>query len=94
MQVADARFPHVFALGDVAETGGQKSALAGFMQAMVAAENVWRLHHGAPPRTEGPVPIDAELMPYVPMPAEIHLTLGFVSASSFVWGAWRADNDG
>ncbi|ORY23111.1 hypothetical protein BCR39DRAFT_363446 [Naematelia encephala] len=43
LQVAEAAHPNVFALGDVAETGGPKMARAGMVQAEVVAANIVRM---------------------------------------------------
>lgn len=70
MQLADPRFAHIFALGDVADTGAQKSARAAFKQGLVASENIWRVH-----RKEA-----GALAEYKPESAGIHMSLGFVSS--------------
>ncbi|RDB15801.1 Apoptosis-inducing factor 2 [Hypsizygus marmoreus] len=46
LQLADDAFPHIFALGDVANTGGVKMARAGMAQAEVARRNIVRLIKG------------------------------------------------
>lgn len=77
------RAPHVFALGDVADTGDQKAARPAWPQAHVIAENVWRLHmHKSAGRAGEP-----ELMEHRPLPAGIRMSLGFVSAS-LLWLSW------
>jgi NADH dehydrogenase FAD-containing subunit len=40
LQIADERFPNIFAAGDVAASGGPKMARAGYMQTFVVAENI------------------------------------------------------
>lgn len=40
LQLQDPEFPHIFALGDVADTKGPKMARAGFAQADIAARNI------------------------------------------------------
>ncbi|KAI9732626.1 MAG: hypothetical protein M1834_003962 [Cirrosporium novae-zelandiae] len=40
LQLLDPQYPNIFALGDVAETGGAKSAIAGMTQAEVVAANI------------------------------------------------------
>lgn len=68
LQSPEAYADNVFALGDVAETGGPKMARAGFFQSMIVAENIVSMINGKlPPRTYQPV-----LM----MEGPIKLTLG------------------
>lgn len=40
LQSTAGYFPHIFAVGDVAETGGPKMARAGYFQADVVANNI------------------------------------------------------
>jgi apoptosis-inducing factor 2 len=68
-QLQDPRFPNVFAVGDVADSGAHKAARPGMSQALTVAENIRRLH-----ASKG-----EELLDYKPGPAAIHLSLGFVS---------------
>ncbi|KAK3904708.1 apoptosis-inducing factor A [Staphylotrichum tortipilum] len=46
LQFADPRYPHLFAVGDVADTGAHKAARPGALQAAVAAKNVAALVEG------------------------------------------------
>ncbi|KAF4153584.1 hypothetical protein CNMCM8927_005633 [Aspergillus lentulus] len=68
LQVQDERFPNIFAVGDIADTGAQKAARPGSMQAGVVARNIQALIEGRRAEEE-----------YVPPPAAIHLTLGMKS---------------
>ncbi|EXJ77478.1 oxidoreductase [Capronia epimyces CBS 606.96] len=65
LQLLDLKYPHIFAVGDIADTGVQKAARPGIAQAAVLAKNVKALADGQEP-TET----------YVRNPAAIHLTLG------------------
>ncbi|KAK4100411.1 FAD/NAD(P)-binding domain-containing protein [Parathielavia hyrcaniae] len=65
MQFADARYPHLFAVGDIADSGAHKAARPGMAQAAVAARNVASLIRGEEPGEKVAV-----------APAGIHLTLG------------------
>ena len=71
LQVIDGRFPHIFALGDVAATGGPKMARAAFFQAEVVIENIQNLIKG---RSSLSV-----YRPNVELEGAIKLTLGKVS---------------
>ncbi|EUC39817.1 hypothetical protein COCMIDRAFT_41750 [Bipolaris oryzae ATCC 44560] len=44
--IADEHFPNIFAVGDVAATGGPKMARAGYMQTFVVADNIVSLIKG------------------------------------------------
>lgn len=68
LQLAHPAFPHVFALGDIADTGAPKAARPGMMQADVVVQNILSLIDGQ----------DAGRVVEVG-PAAIHLTLGLVS---------------
>jgi apoptosis-inducing factor 2 len=68
LQFDDPRYPHIFAVGDIADTGAHKAARPGMCQAKIAAKNILSLIHGQRP-TEN----------LVLRPAGIHLTLGLVS---------------
>ncbi|KAK1762978.1 FAD/NAD(P)-binding domain-containing protein [Phialemonium atrogriseum] len=69
LQVAASRAEHgnIFALGDVAETGGPKMARAGFMQAEVVCSNILSMINGEEP---------AETYRPIAMEGAIKLTLG------------------
>lgn len=68
LQFLDDKYPNLFAVGDIADTGAHKAARPGVAQAAVLAKNVQAL-------IEGRQPDEA----FVRGPAAIHLTLGMVS---------------
>ncbi|PKX97890.1 NAD(P)/FAD-dependent oxidoreductase [Aspergillus novofumigatus IBT 16806] len=68
LQLQDERFPNIFAVGDIADTGAQKAARPGSVQAGVVARNIQALIEGRRAEEE-----------YAPSPAAIHLTLGMKS---------------
>jgi NADH dehydrogenase FAD-containing subunit len=70
MQFRDPRYPHLFAVGDIADSGAHKAARPGAVQAAVAARNIAALVAGGEPTERLSV-----------APAGIHLTLGLVSQS-------------
>lgn len=75
MQFRDARFPHLFAVGDIADSGAHKAARPGAVQAAVAARNILAMVEGREPEER----IDVG-------PPGIHLTLGLVCFFSvFPW---------
>ncbi|EJT99770.1 FAD/NADP-binding domain-containing protein [Dacryopinax primogenitus] len=67
LQLDDPNYPKIFAIGDVADTGGQKAARPGFKQAIIVAKNIKTLAdaHGGHRWYKGD-------------PSGIHLTLGMV----------------
>ncbi|KAK4038061.1 putative FAD binding protein [Parachaetomium inaequale] len=65
MQFRDPRYPHLFAVGDIADSGAHKAARPGAVQAAVAARNIAALVVGGEPTERLSV-----------APAGIHLTLG------------------
>lgn len=67
MQFADPAYPHLFAVGDVADTGAHKAARPAMAHAQVLARNVAAMVRGEEPAEE-----------IVVSPAAIHLTLGLV----------------
>lgn len=71
MQFADPAYPHLFAVGDVADSGAHKAARPAAQQAVAAARNIAAL-------VDGRAPTEA----IVVEPAAIHLTLGLVRFSS------------
>lgn len=73
MQFFDEKYPNLFAVGDIADTGVQKAARPGIAQAAVVARNIQVLIEGRNPEEK-----------FVRGPAAIHLTLGMVS-HSHVW---------
>jgi hypothetical protein len=68
MQFLDEKYPNLFAVGDIADTGAQKAARPGVAQAAVVAKNIQALIEG----------LSAEEK-FEWGPAGIHLTLGMVS---------------
>lgn len=73
MQFADPAYPHLFAVGDVADSGAHKAARPAAQQAVAAAKNIVAMIEGREPSEE-----------IVVGPAAIHLTLGLVRFFSFV----------
>lgn len=67
MQFLDARYPHLFAVGDIADSGAHKAARPGMAQAAVAARNIVSMVGSGEPTEKVAV-----------APAAIHLTLGLV----------------
>ncbi|KAH7033538.1 putative amid-like NADH oxidoreductase [Microdochium trichocladiopsis] len=65
LQFKDEKYPNLFAVGDIADTGAHKAARPGSAQAAVVAKNVLAMIEGREPRDE--IVVD---------PASIHLTLG------------------
>lgn len=65
LQFRDARFPHLFAVGDIADSGAHKAARPGAVQAAMVAKNIADLVAGRAPSETIAV-----------APAGIHLTLG------------------
>ncbi|KAK3291907.1 uncharacterized protein B0H64DRAFT_366362 [Chaetomium fimeti] len=65
MQFADGRYPHLFAVGDIADSGAHKAAKPGMVQAAVAAKNIASMVAGREAAEEMSL-----------TPAGIHLTLG------------------
>ncbi|KDQ58130.1 hypothetical protein JAAARDRAFT_129299 [Jaapia argillacea MUCL 33604] len=72
LQTASSSHPNIFAIGDVAETGGPKQARPGFKQAEIVVENIKRLEGVKEENGE----VEVDLVKYDPDPAGIHLTLG------------------
>lgn len=68
MQFQDPSYPHLFAVGDIADTGVRKAARPGAAQAGVVARNIHALIEGGTPEESFPR-----------IPAAIHITLGMVS---------------
>lgn len=71
LQFLDEKYPNLFAVGDIADTGAHKAARPGVAQAAVLAKNVQALIEGRKPEEA-----------FVRGPAAIHLTLGMVSVKS------------
>lgn len=90
LQIADSNVPNVFAVGDIADTGANKAARPGMVQANVVARNIVRLIErqsqnskgerdgGRESRTESG---SGALETYTFDAPAIHLTLGIVSHS-------------
>lgn len=71
LQISDNRFPNIFAVGDVADTGAHKAARPALRQAPVVVENIEHLVKKE----------SLEVYDVVDGPS-IHLTLGIVSLVS------------
>ncbi|KAJ6552039.1 FAD/NAD-P-binding domain-containing protein [Mycena vulgaris] len=65
LQIADERYPNIFAIGDVAATGGNKNARSGYAQAQVVVENIKHMIQGRRAKEE-----------YAPSPFAIHMSTG------------------
>jgi len=81
LQFLDEKYPHLFAVGDIADTGAHKAARPGVAQAAVVAKNIQSLLEGR----------EAEEK-YIPGPAGIHLSLGMVSGKPQGARDKRVDN--
>ncbi|KAJ7178989.1 FAD/NAD-P-binding domain-containing protein [Mycena filopes] len=68
LQIADERYPKVFAIGDVAATGANKNARSGVAQADLVAANIKKMIHGG-----------SALGVYTPSPLAIHMSTGLWS---------------
>lgn len=80
LQIIDAQYPNIFAVGDVAATGAHKAAKPGGQQAALVVKNIQHLLDNEP------------LEEYdTSEPAAIHLTLGVVSHDDFsgAVGMWK-----
>lgn len=71
LQFQDQAYPHLYALGDVADSGAHKAARPGFAQAQAVAKNIQAMVEGRQPSEE-----------IVVGPAGIHLTLGLVGPNA------------
>ncbi|POS81009.1 oxidoreductase [Diaporthe helianthi] len=72
LQFQDHAYPHLYALGDVADSGAHKAARPGMAQAQVVAKNIQAMVEGRRPSEE-----------IVVGPAGIHLTLGLTKNTIF-----------
>ncbi|ROV93673.1 hypothetical protein VPNG_08846 [Cytospora leucostoma] len=72
MQFADPAYPHLYAVGDVADSGAHKAARPGVGQAAVAAKNILALIQGQEPVEQIEIG-----------PAGIHLSLGLKKNTIF-----------
>lgn len=77
MQFQDPKYSHLFAVGDIADTGVRKAARPGSAQAAVVAKNIQALIENREPAEQ-----------YPRIPAAIHITLGMVS-----WQASRVERN-
>lgn len=68
MQFLDNKYPNLFAVGDIADTGLHKAARPGAAQAAVVAKNIQALIEGREPQEN-----------FTWSPPAIHLSLGLVS---------------
>lgn len=82
MQFADPAYPHLYAVGDVADSGAHKAARPAVAQAVAAAKNIAAMIEGREPTEE-----------IVVNPAGIHLTLGLVRAALFLFPPSLFDRD-
>jgi NADH dehydrogenase FAD-containing subunit len=73
MQFLDEKYSNLFAVGDIADTGAQKAARPGSVQAAVVAKNIQALIEGRKPEDT-----------FEKGPGAIHLTLGMVSHTEIV----------
>ena len=87
LQFADARYPQLFAVGDVADTGAHKAARPGAVQAGVAARNIVAQVLRAAAAGGGGGGGSQEGEKLVVGAGGIHLTLGLVSAIFFLFCA-------
>ncbi|KAI0264925.1 FAD/NAD-P-binding domain-containing protein [Gloeopeniophorella convolvens] len=94
LQIADAAYPKIFAIGDVADTQNQKAARRGVQHANVAAENIARLAAVGRARPD-------ELTEYTQVPRMIRMSLGIKREVQFsdpvTRGGdpiWRLSDDG
>lgn len=72
LQFRDPQYPHLYAVGDIADSGAHKAARPGVGQAQAVAKNVLAMVEGLLPDEN-----------VVVGPAAIHLTLGLVSFLCF-----------
>jgi pyruvate/2-oxoglutarate dehydrogenase complex dihydrolipoamide dehydrogenase (E3) component len=77
MQFQDPQYPHLFAVGDIADSGAHKAARPGSVQAALAAKNIVSLIQKENSDSGPGVVSDLEELSV--SPAGIHLTLGLVS---------------
>jgi NADH dehydrogenase FAD-containing subunit len=70
LQFKDARYDHLFALGDIADSGAHKAAKPGMVQADVVTKNIVAMIEGRQP--EAVIEVG---------PAAIHMSLGMVSSA-------------
>ncbi|KAJ7094620.1 FAD/NAD-P-binding domain-containing protein [Mycena belliarum] len=68
LQIQDDRYPKVFAIGDVAASGGNKNARSGFSHAQVVTANIKNMIQGGAAKEK-----------YEPSPLAIHMSVGLWS---------------
>lgn len=73
LQFFDSQYSHLFAVGDIADTGMHKAARPGSAQAAVVAKNIQALIEGRKPEEH-----------FAWAPAAIHLSLGLVSTKTYI----------
>lgn len=73
LQLADPKYPNIFAVGDVADSGAHKAARPGGAQAAVLARNLVAMIEGKEPTEH-----------IVVSPPAIHLSLGLVSTDPYL----------
>ncbi|KAK0449035.1 FAD/NAD-P-binding domain-containing protein [Desarmillaria tabescens] len=73
LQIVDPKYPHVFSIGDVADTGAHKAARPAIAQAQIVLRNIQKLMKDE----------KAELETYKPDLPAIHLALGFRPSIKF-----------
>lgn len=71
LQFKDPQYPHLYAVGDIADSGAHKAARPGAGQAAVAAKNIFAMIEGKEPAEKLEIG-----------PAGIHMTLGLVGRSN------------
>ena len=71
LQLKSEKFPNIFSLGDIADTGSHKAARPGAQQAGVVARNIISMIENGTAAEE-----------FKPTPAAIHLSLGIVRPPS------------
>lgn len=81
MQFLDEQYSNLFAVGDIADTGAQKAARPGSVQAAVVAKNIQAMIEGRSPEEV-----------FVKGPGAIHLTLGMVRYEHEYWRCRDATN--
>lgn len=71
LQFQDPKYPNIYAVGDIADSGAHKAARPGAAQAAVVAKNIVAMIEGGQPSEK-----------IVVSPPGIHLSLGLVSENS------------
>lgn len=68
MQLADPKYPNIFSVGDIADSGARKTVRAAIPQVSIIAQNIMQMIDGKEADNE-----------FKPTPMGIHLSLGRVS---------------